>query len=397
MRTMTSAIAKTCPQCGALNRLVILTTGLTPSWRIGCSRCAAIIVEPRGRPAAAAVEPATRPVAEIINLPVPVATAARPRRMARVPAISRPRLPDRAWRFDARSGASTGAGFLAACGLVLAVLFAGRDDAQVSTGALEPAEAVAGNHLATGPATEPDEKLARLAEEAALPEGPTPSLTVPPFSSPSRATEDDAPVIPRYRLAAAPGDEEVALPDPRPDPREDMMRLQAAALADPVMAAAAEAGLELTPGERREIQRRLRLAEHDPKGVDGIFGPASRTAIAAWQEQAGLTSTGYLTERTLSRLVAETDEAYRAWRVAEAARRERDRRLAAAAPVPRPQPVSADGCTRLGSGEIAYGQNLRCDIKGLGESLGAVGERLAQVLDGSGQSSRSGQRGPDDA
>ena len=34
---------------------------------------------------------------------------------------------------------------------------------------------------------------------------------------------------------------------------------------------------------------------HDPRGVDGIFGPGTRAALSAWQTAEGLEATGYLT------------------------------------------------------------------------------------------------------
>jgi hypothetical protein len=174
--------------------------------------------------------------------------------------------------------------------------------------------------------------------------------------------------------------------DAYPDPREGMMPLQLAAIMDPGLAADAEASLDLSRAKRREIQQRLRLAEHDPNGIDGVFGPATRAAISAWQKQAGLPATGFISERTLGRLMAETNDEYHARSMAEAARRDQDRRTVAVAPVPRPR--LPDGCARLNSGKIAYGHNFRCDAKGLREDLSAVGRMLAHVI-GSFEPSRS--------
>lgn len=388
MRTMTSSIAKTCPECGTMNRLVILTTGMTPTWRICCSQCAAIIVEPRTN----LNQPPASPPANITGLPVFAAnTARRPRRMERKATAVRLRHPQRPRLCEVAK--STGIGVVAACGLALAVLLTGHADGPIGIGMFDATEttistdAVSSNQIAAAPATEPDTATI-LPERSSFPPEPTLSSKAPALGSAMRAAGDDAPIIAGHRLASI----EPSLPDLR----EGLERLHVAALADPVMAASAEARLELSPTERREIQRRLRLAKHDPKGVDGIIGPASRAAIAAWQDEAGLPATGFLTMSTLTRLVIETDEAYRNWQVAQAERRAREQRLASAAPLPRPQHGSTEGCARNGSGDIAYGQNLRCDIRGLSESLGAVGEKLAQVF-ASSEQPRARRRGPGDA
>lgn len=60
-------------------------------------------------------------------------------------------------------------------------------------------------------------------------------------------------------------------------------------------AEAAEARLRLDRAERREIQRNLALLDHNPRGIDGIFGPGTRAAIRAWQAANGYAANGYLT------------------------------------------------------------------------------------------------------
>ena len=55
-----------------------------------------------------------------------------------------------------------------------------------------------------------------------------------------------------------------------------------------------EADLNLRPEERRAIQSDLVLLDFDTRGVDGVFGPGSRTAIAAWQDRNGYDATGFL-------------------------------------------------------------------------------------------------------
>ena len=54
---------------------------------------------------------------------------------------------------------------------------------------------------------------------------------------------------------------------------------------DPIrMAEIAENDLGLTRDERRDVQRNLTLLEYNTRGVDGIFGPGSRSAIRNWQQ-----------------------------------------------------------------------------------------------------------------
>lgn len=97
-----------------------------------------------------------------------------------------------------------------------------------------------------------------------------------------------------------------------------------AAARDP--AEAEEAALGLGAAERRAIQADLRRLGHDPRGVDGIFGPATRRAIRGWQAAEGLSVTGYLTRDQLALIARAAEEAER-----EAARREAARAAAAAA------------------------------------------------------------------
>lgn len=71
-------------------------------------------------------------------------------------------------------------------------------------------------------------------------------------------------------------------------------------------AEAAEAALGLERDARREIQRALSLLGHNPRGIDGIFGPGSRAAIRAWQGAQGTDAPGFLTSRDeVSRLLAQ--------------------------------------------------------------------------------------------
>lgn len=55
-----------------------------------------------------------------------------------------------------------------------------------------------------------------------------------------------------------------------------------------------EAALGLTRDERRAIQRDLTLLNFNPRGIDGIFGPATRAAITTWQARNGHPQHGFL-------------------------------------------------------------------------------------------------------
>ncbi|MBL6428077.1 MAG: peptidoglycan-binding protein [Maritimibacter sp.] len=69
----------------------------------------------------------------------------------------------------------------------------------------------------------------------------------------------------------------------------------------------AEAALNLNQAARRQVQRNLALLGHDPKGIDGIFGPATRAAIRSYQSANDFTVTGYLSRDMLARMTAQAD------------------------------------------------------------------------------------------
>ncbi|MEC7764698.1 MAG: peptidoglycan-binding protein [Pseudomonadota bacterium] len=71
---------------------------------------------------------------------------------------------------------------------------------------------------------------------------------------------------------------------------------------------AAEAALNLNQAARRQVQRNLALLDHDPRGIDGIFGPATRAAIRSYQSANGYSVTGYLSRDMLTRMTAQADE-----------------------------------------------------------------------------------------
>jgi peptidoglycan hydrolase-like protein with peptidoglycan-binding domain len=69
----------------------------------------------------------------------------------------------------------------------------------------------------------------------------------------------------------------------------------------------AEDALTLSRDDRRAIQRGLGLLGFDPKGIDGVFGAGSRTAISRWQKRYGHAQTTYLTRDQIAQLSAQAE------------------------------------------------------------------------------------------
>jgi peptidoglycan hydrolase-like protein with peptidoglycan-binding domain len=65
---------------------------------------------------------------------------------------------------------------------------------------------------------------------------------------------------------------------------------------DPLVEAeAVDTALGLSRAARQQIQRDLTLLDYNTRGIDGIFGPGTRSAIRNWQAAAGFTVTGFVT------------------------------------------------------------------------------------------------------
>ena len=88
-----------------------------------------------------------------------------------------------------------------------------------------------------------------------------------------------------------------------------------------------EQDLGLTRGDRRQIQRDLTLLDHDPRGIDGLFGPATRRAIISWQDANRFEMTGFLNKRQYELLHEQAE--IRGERLAEEARRKAEEERAA--------------------------------------------------------------------
>lgn len=108
--------------------------------------------------------------------------------------------------------------------------------------------------------------------------------------------------------------------------REAQNRLDALNDAPRRDAEAAEKALGLNREQRRQVQRNLALLGFDPKGIDGIFGPATRGALRAWQRDAGLADTGYLNRQQFARLDSEAQARARVLEEEDRRRAEEQRR-----------------------------------------------------------------------
>ncbi|MDU8942670.1 peptidoglycan-binding domain-containing protein [Ovoidimarina sediminis] len=83
---------------------------------------------------------------------------------------------------------------------------------------------------------------------------------------------------------------------------EARARLAAVERSPEELAEAEEASLRLSRDARRSIQRNLSILGFDPRGIDGIFGRGTRSAIRQWQGAQGLQVTGYLTGNQITQI-----------------------------------------------------------------------------------------------
>ncbi len=82
-----------------------------------------------------------------------------------------------------------------------------------------------------------------------------------------------------------------------------------------------EGQLGLDRAERILVQQGLATLEYEVGAADGLFGPATRRALRAWQTGKGFTATGYLTREQADTLIAQGRAAMSKQREREAARR----------------------------------------------------------------------------
>lgn len=100
----------------------------------------------------------------------------------------------------------------------------------------------------------------------------------------------------------------------------------AAILAEPNRAARLqEENLGLNRDQRRGIQRDLSILNYNTRGIDGIFGQGTRSAISNWQQQNGFAQTGYVTDEQVTRIDAQA--ARKSAQIEAEAARERDAQI----------------------------------------------------------------------
>lgn len=69
-----------------------------------------------------------------------------------------------------------------------------------------------------------------------------------------------------------------------------------------------EDALALTRAQRVQVQRDLTVLGYDTRGVDGVFGPGTRSALRDWQAASNRPVTGFLNEQQLAGLTRRGDE-----------------------------------------------------------------------------------------
>lgn len=113
-----------------------------------------------------------------------------------------------------------------------------------------------------------------------------------------------------------------------------------------------EARMELARDDRREIQRRLTLMNYDTRGVDGVFGPGSRSALKAWQRDSGIPISGYLNLNQLAFMREQSQYLYTEWQ-------NRPKRY-----------VGRNGCLREPDGRIIKNRSFKCDLAAASQRVG---------------------------
>lgn len=238
------------------------------------------------------------------------------------------------------------------------VSLAGGKAALVAPRGIDPLAAALGTSRPTDPATdryEPASLLAfygrafEISEDAALPKANSPAAV-------------------ETRTAKAPVLENTA---------PNLMRKASPTLI--VSDETTERDLNLNRRARFQAQVRLALLGHDPKGIDGIFGDGTRSAIAALQVTEAIPPTGYLDAFTLALLNEKSERNYADWR-ARRVKKRAARAAAKAAPVSvAPQRIAASprarrapSCARDSKGIIISNQSFDCDLNVLRESLGSL-------------------------
>lgn len=152
------------------------------------------------------------------------------------------------------------------------------------------------------------------------------------------------------KVDVIPALESLEITEPEEEPADDSTAV-VATTGEPATLAM-EDELELTRTDRREIQRRLVLLGYNTRGVDGVLGNGSRTAIREWQRDNDQPSSGYLDLNQLVLLREVSQDKYEAWDA-------RPKRY-----------TDRNGCLREPNGAIIQGRSFKCDLSAASQSMG---------------------------
>jgi peptidoglycan hydrolase-like protein with peptidoglycan-binding domain len=240
-----------------------------------------------------------------------------------------------------------------------AAVLIGTEDRRIALGhglsaGLPPLEAPQGVTLVTGDAA----RLARFAAGPFL--DPRTGLRAALSSTTGLSAQGFVPTTPFRPSAAVTRPAPLPAPAPPAPPRESERAAWAAALAQDTVTAyqdflrrhpdspnadsarsaitrlrggvgegpeRGEAALGLGREDRRTIQRNLSLLGYDTRGIDGIFGPGTRGAIAAWQRANGYTATTFLSRDQILGIEGQAARRARELEAEAAARRAEQERL----------------------------------------------------------------------
>lgn len=118
--------------------------------------------------------------------------------------------------------------------------------------------------------------------------------------------------------------------------------------------------LSLTKRDRYEIQRRLTLAGYNTRGVDGVFGRGTRSAISSWQKSKGFAETGELSANQLRALRSQTETAYGRFLKSGKAAKAEPSRNTTKREAPTGRYIDGAGCMREANGQIVRGYKKEC-------------------------------------
>jgi uncharacterized caspase-like protein len=149
-----------------------------------------------------------------------------------------------------------------------------------------------------------------------------------------------------------------------------------------------ERSIGLTRQGRSRVQLALTLLGYSTGGADGVLGPKSRAAIAAWQTDRGEPATGYLTTRQHGALLDAAEPKLIAWdaeqkRIA-AERAQQEAAAAAAAKKQQSQPSSHVATTTKTNQDAAAQAEIERQKKENEELKKALAEKQAKEKEDSG-------------